>query len=517
MFIRQFRLPLILTSLLLACGTDVRAPGPQLAAGRPGSEVVHRNLGDDESPNFPGLPDLPLKVDSKIPPSIQRGIDLAESRFSALSQIFGAYNSAKQVLELLGFLPDKEEALAAQFAQLHREINEWHLADENRDLIVARDARIRDMDTAADKLDQVLKLWPDIDWSNLTPAQAAFLSDVDTLSDEAANGAGQMSAFMRKFNPDLTRGEWPIFNQPNHDGGLVYDWRIGATEMIRLTTHRLLIMALTDPQFVTNQRHAREIRRMLNTVNDHYLTMVRGIECRTDLGPDVGVGCVDVYTGTSAVTTIAGPGCYTNVSGKPLTFECDEKVARETVRMIQVLRSKLPLFPMRVLLNTLQTLLAPLDPIANLQIRVADAPNHRAGSCLSQKTIPVPGDFALVAVIEDCAPTRNQLWTYDPRETTVKDDWGHCLTTGLIHRFGTRPGVGLGDCDGSDGQRWTYDTVGSIFHSAVNTVLAIPGDLWVPSGTPVTTAESMGDETQLWRLQEWKQTSGGRPGPTPGL
>jgi hypothetical protein len=516
----RLRSLLLLTTLLPACSGRIEEPGGSRPAPvRP--EVV-------QAEKFPGLPDIPPYEEPKVPHGLLETLKDAKEKIGNLASIFGYVGTAKEVLTMLGFFDDTHALLSADLRNLHQQIEEWHIADEARDLIDQRNDRIIAMEAATDKVHAVFTAWPDIDWRNLTPAQAASLSDADTLSDEAANSAGKMSAFLRKYRPSLTDGEWKRFmhvdeQQPPLISGLVYDWRLGIAELTRLTAQRLLIIGLEDPDFVLRRTRTPELQRMHAALSEHYRTMLEGIHCARDLGGDITVVCADVYSGTSAIAAFPSTGCYLMGSSNPLTPTCQAKVDLEILRLRQTVRDRLPLFQLRALIDSLELMLAPIDPIQNLQIRLADGPNHWQVLCLSEKEVFFDEDQSyFAAIVDECAGRAEQLWAYDPVTSTIWDGAGRCLTTAPLRRFGTFPGVGLADCDGGDAQKWTYDRSSNHFSSGVNTVLAIPGDGWVSPGTFVVTVEvapyPVADPAQTWSLQEWTRNgSGGRPGSGLGL
>ena len=516
----RLRSLLLLTALLPACTGRIAEPeDSRPAPARP--EVV-------QAEKFPGLPDVPPFEEPKVPHGLLEALKDAKEKISNVASIFGYVGTAKEVLTLLGFFDDTHDLLSADLRSLHQQIEDWHIADEARDLIAQRDDRFNKMQVATDKLYFVFKLRPEIDWANPPPELASFLNDADTLSDEASNSAGQRSAFLRKYRPSLTDGEWKRFmhvdeQQPPLDDGLVYDWRLGIAELTRLTAQRLSIMALMDPDFVRHGTRTPELQRMVATLKYHYTTMLAGIHCARDLGGDITVVCADVYSGTSAIEAFPSTGCYLMGSSNPLTPPCQAKVDLEILRLRQTVRDRLPLFQVRALIDAIEMMVAPIEPIQNLQIRLADGPNHWQTLCLSEKEVFFDEDQSyFAAVVDECAGRAEQLWAYNPITSTIWDGAGRCLTTAPLRRFGTFPGVGLADCDGGDAQKWSYDGSSNHFSSGVNTVLAIPGDGWVSPGTFAVTVEAapypVADPAQTWSLQEWTRNgNGGRPGSGLGL
>jgi hypothetical protein len=435
--------------------------------------------------------------------SLLRDVDHLSALASGLSKVADIVKGVQDILDFVGILPKREVDFAGEFASLHAHIDDWGIAAENEDRIRAREARIVLMDSAMDDLEELVRLRPalDFDRSPLSNQEANHLTDADRESRDAADGAAQQSPFFRKYNQAAVAGEWLNFiHHPTPPpGSLVYDWRMGVGDMLHLIAQRLAIMGATDSRMAFNQHFHLELTRLRKLVRENYVQMYSGIECTHDLGASVTVLCADVYSGTSAKIWFPSDGCY-RPDGGALTTSCAARIEREKVRVMQLVRSRMPLYVMRTLIDRMYTLLAPAAPLERPRFRLADGPTHEGGMCLGVKERWRDEETQeFVAVMEPCG---DQYWSYDRDLGLVRDAEDRCLTSAALDGRTTSAPVSLQPCSGGIEQRWTYDPEARILQSALNTVLAIPSDSWVPPGTPVLTVDPVGDHTQQWSLEE---------------
>jgi hypothetical protein len=463
-----FRRRLLIAAAVIpfyACAADVGDPAARVEP--PGEEIAAKVAADSSDPDGLITPDF---GSSFLPPEIMELGGIA-------SQLAGYYSSAKQAFEVglalgqaLGIF-DKQDP-NAQFNKLTNTILQSARAVDWKNTMLFISSHWGDAMWAIERIPRTGGTLPEGGNEDLASGSA-----VNALTDPLD------SAFMRPPNDAATDGVWKraIPDRAGPDSsGLVYDWRLGAPWMLQLIGMRLHVIAALDPNFKWDNRYDDEMIRLRATVQRHRDRMLNGIKCANQLvaGTSLGIGrvCADIYTGAYAIDS----------GGVWQRFPTDAE-SREILQRLkgQVMRT-MPLFEMQQMIDTLTLYIDGTKDlsVATGEIRLSGAPDK----CLDvQWSNPNPGTPAW---IWDCNGTNAQWWTYDrPTGKIYNPAFNVCLDAlprsgqfsgQLAPVQGLKVGSGIftNTCDGTYGQKWTYDPDGeglvNGFGFGLNAVTVVP-------------------------------------------
>jgi len=101
------------------------------------------------------------------------------------------------------------------------------------------------------------------------------------------------------------------------------------------------------------------------------------------------------------------------------------------------------------------------------------------------------------ATVAKCDGSNGQKWTYDrSKQTIVNTVYNKCLD---VFMGDITPGtmVSAADCNGTDAQKWTYDPTGQVLTNKLGNVLDVQGGALQP-GQPVWTWPRNDGAAQHW-------------------
>ena len=337
-------------------------------------------------------------------------------------------------------------------------------------------------------------------------------------SGTALTKGEEPSAFLRLFNDAATNGDgiWKGVLDPSQmpqleASGFVYDWRVGIPALMQLIALRVQVIAAIYPTFTRNRTlYSDELMAHRTVLLEHYRKMLDGVRCGTahhsDFDPALGIsngihftleyryGCADIYSGLSGHGSIYR-------SDSLITPADDAIAAALRVEIYEAIRHQLPFFAMRKIIDALYHY---ANPGKDLAARFQRIPLSADPSlCVDvQGGSATPGTQALLS---PCDGSAGQKWTYDRRTGRILNpELGQCLEVlgGSMHP-GTPVGTAVCD-DQADSQRWTYDPESGTLESAVGTVLSAgTPNLFDLHRTPVSqtllvAARRIGETRQGW-------------------
>lgn len=445
----------ILTSVAFCCACSDEAAAPDATAS-PAAEKLGSTSQALDDPDGLITPDF---ATSYLPLNFQ-------ALAGDLSTLAGVFSNAKSVLavtqqlgELLGILERANPN--AQFDKLAEDIKH-----------VARELDWKGTMVPIDEWKGRAR------WAVESVAHGAVTvpgQDADAFSGSAVNAileSGEV-AFYRVFQPSATEGWWTeVLRNPNDrskpdpdHGDQAYDWRLGMPALMQLIAYRIQVIAAMNPNFRwDNSRtgYKDELRRLRAGLQYQRDKMLSGVRCASTftvgraLGP--GQACADVNTGIYA---LFGAGQW---NAFPAQAEADEIIQRLRTKLY----AALPFFEVQSMIDTLTLYINGTQDLteATSDIRLAGNP----GLCLDiQNGDPTPGTPLWAW---PCTGDAAQYWQYDRTNGTIYNPvYGQCLDQTPHERFypGTVPqgdavqGIADGSsvvtswCDGSRGQKWTYD------------------------------------------------------------
>jgi hypothetical protein len=460
---------------------------------------------------------------TKISPLVQSLTAQATHAVDVLSKVKSGVDAAKTVLQFLGYLPPDDAAQQALFAELRQQVEDLGIALGELETAPARDQRLSDMRSYVNiiKKDLAISGGEAINQSLLSPAEVVELGGAMEDSQTAAQSGGNPSAFLRPFGEQLTDGDWKklIGNRPGcvkgvgsctinfiTDKKLIFDWRLGLPDFVRLIASRLAIIAATSADFKTTGFLAEEFQQYRTRLGELYDQMKTGIQCASNRALLTDVVCADVYSGVAMSTQLNEPAC--NIGG---SLVCQSRIDDANARLTREVMSKLPLYKMRNMIDALSVLMDQDSDLANLhriRLRTEGGP-----MCLSQRFVGVwadnpddpynpilQGDLWGTSVV-GCTGDPNQNFTYDRESGHISNDSGACLTPS---RFDLGEGVVVKPCTGDAGELWSYDPVTGVLENGSHSVLAGPPAPFL-SSAPRTEVRGTGS------LQSWQPYAIPRP------
>jgi Ricin-type beta-trefoil lectin domain len=272
--------------------------------------------------------------------------------------------------------------------------------------------------------------------------------------------------------------------------GLVYDWRLALPLLMKMISMRLFVLGAVDPNFRTDHVFDIEIDSMREALKTHYTNLSDGLVCTSKdygyasrISPVVtyygcNIVCADIYTGISAIKTITpdrsqvttwtDARCSALQSSQPTTYR---NAVNDTEAAV---RSKLPLFQLKSLIDLLYTFRYPASEFTQLQHRITSDP--ASNLCVDVQWGSTANGTPLQ--LWPCNGTPAQQWTYDRRTGQLRNGLGTCMD----QRFSVYPGsvVGTWACDTPQGdppqitnqaQMWTYDPLTGTLLNALGTTL----------------------------------------------
>jgi hypothetical protein len=349
-------------------------------------------------------------------------------------------------------------------------------------------------------------------------------------------------------------------NEPDLDQGYVYDWRLGVAPLMQLESIYLNILAAMDPSFLQDGLFTAEINSRVGALQQHFKQMIDGVRCTSvfdyDALPRGGhspwdseqfftLVCADIYTGVYTkkqlslqpftglpqTAGIVAPGplvpgltpspvspeqfwssfarTQNGIRYTELQFHANDPTVAMAyqewnsdsliswrARMINYVYSKMPLFQLESMINTLQLYAARSKDLTEVNQRIPWAGDHKY--CLD---VP-PG--ASDGSITPCIYSAGQRLTYNRARGEIRNVvTNQCLTAVSPTEQETNGHVQLLDCDGTLAQQWSYDPVGLTIDNALGLTLVgntrggasplafgwlsnssdpAPKDIWLASG-----------------------------------
>jgi hypothetical protein len=236
-----------------------------------------------------------------IPPDIQKVVEWAKLGASVYGDITSVVNAAEAIGKLLGVLPDDSVDFHAEFAAIHKHLNEIGavITEQTRDLWA--EIRLSDAQTAVRRATRYVE--------GMRKPLPQF-SDEDRDTDNALNAMfNAPTLFHRLYTDDRVTEVWEeiIGERGAQDNQLGYDWRVGLAQMMELTRIRLHILKAMEPNFEGHWLWMSELRDIRQGLKAHYDRMVGGVKCgwRYDVwgfARSAGVVwrtavCADIHTG----------------------------------------------------------------------------------------------------------------------------------------------------------------------------------------------------------------------------
>jgi hypothetical protein len=341
-------------------------------------------------------------------------------------------------------------------------------------------------------------------------------------SVDAVAEVEQPSQFQHVSVPDGNKGgnlpvpsaSWGTYNtnwknvvtdSPAVDGmGLVYDWRRALPLLMKMISMRLFVVGMVDPNFRTDHWFDSEIAAHRNALKSHYDTLSNGIRCASKDFQYAAVHqstpvyacnvvCADIYTGISAISTFtpdpppAGQAwSSSNVSAKCATVKRTQPAAYANAvnSAAWYVRSKLPLFQLRSMIDQLYTFLHPSWDFTQLEHRISSEPAQNL-------CVDVPGANTANGTplqLYPCHGGANQQWTYDRTTGQIRNGIGTCMDQRWSVNPGTVPGTWA--CDVPQGtparisntaQMWSYDPeTRTLMNGLGTTLMASSFAQWAP-------------------------------------
>jgi hypothetical protein len=323
------------------------------------------------------------------------------------------------------------------------------------------------------------------------PIQYQHVSTTD------GNRGGDLSFPTVMLGTVKTNWKTLISDRPPVDGmNLVYDWRRAVPLLMKMISMRLFVIGIVDPNFRTDHVFDTELTAHREALKGHYDTISKGIKCASHDFVDAqkfhsnpagcNIVCADIYTGISAITTfrqdVNAPGA---IGANPLpgfeNYFCSQvqksqpaAYANAVNSLAWKVRSKLPLFQLRSMIDQLYMFLHPSYDLTQLRQRISSEPAQNL-------CVDVPGANTANGTplqLYPCNGGANQQWTYDRTTGQIKNGIGTCMD----QRFAVNPGSvpGTWACDVPQGdparisntaQMWSYDPESRTLMNGLGTTL----------------------------------------------
>jgi hypothetical protein len=490
---KSFKLPCtalsLAATLLGACTADRGLPGDE-------GQTTEVTAAAESDPDGYLTPDFGSPF---LPPGIKALSDAVSAASGYYSKAKSAYDVINLGLQALGILDPVDPD--AQFKAVEEAIAKLVSAADVHDTMFFIDTQRGKADWAVGRI-------------KVAGGTLAEGGNEDQSSGEAARTIIEPddAAFYRVDNPTATHGLWKsvVPDRPETiqgvDAALVYDWRLGAPALLEVIAKRVAVIAAMDQNFRWDHRYDDQLRSYREAIQRNYNKMLDGIRCvsQPTAGRALGLGqvCADIYTGV-------------------YTFEPFSQWTRfptfaEENQILQLLKSELirgmPLFQMQRMIDTLTLYIDAQQDFTevNSEIRLSRAQDL----CLDvQGGNPNPGTTVW---IWPCNALSAQWWVYDRLSGQIRNAaFGVCLdvlprqtwfsgqsvqpTPGIM----AGAGVVTNGCDGTGGQKWTWDpdseTMQNEYGMVLNAVTTWPNPAPVAQATVnVTTGPPAGLAGQHW-------------------
>ncbi len=429
---------------------------------------------------------------SKLFADLSKWFNEAREIFGAIGTVVGGIEAGVKVLQFLGILdvgPDKLAMLSADLSAIGNGLT-WQALQGAIDpkyapILGAIDAIGDDPATVTagsgndtGSRDGVIGIELTSAWQRATVGSG----------DSVTNGGTLNFPVSSKYpSPTHSYGSWKnVVTNRNTDGSsnnLVFEWQLGAPFLLKAIAGRLLVMAQIDPNFKTNHHFDTEISMMRSALLDRYTTMSQGIKCASaqytyaQVPPPIvfppslptpiygcNIVCADIFSGVAAISSfkpVASSGDA--ISASNTVAKCSTVAGTQAFRdawnaTSGFVRTKLPLFEMRALIDLLFLI---LHPGPDLTENAGALPQQTTGLCLEATTT--------TASLRTCNGNGGQTWFYDRQTTMIRNPiMNTCLTaTGAVGG-----NVWYSPCDANNvGQRWTYDPESRKVQNGYGTVL----------------------------------------------
>jgi hypothetical protein len=456
----------------------------------------------------PVIPDWEL-VDEELPPEIAALMEQGGKALKLLSNLKSGYDFGRAALEFLGVIASADQIQQERFATLAAKLDDVGAALSSQALIQAREMRISDMRSYVNSVNAFASRSANgfVNERLLSGSELTELGNAKTFSQNVAQAATNSIAF-RKFavsNP-YPGAQWPtyIHDRPAVQDGLVFDWRLGTTELVHLITARIAIMALTRPNFRGSGESMNELTQYRAALQGLYDQIFSGIKCGFHRADELMVVCADIHSGFSGSNTVYEPRCGSSYSAGL----CNDRIAAETKIAFRAVMMRLPLFELRALIDSISTLLT-LDPDLTGSASGAGVGGIRIqgsgqSSCLGEFQGFTIDDWSnpynttvdetrWYAFMQECNGSNDQRWSYDRLSGRITNSAGACLRSA----FNPGSAVTVESCSDSPGERWTYDPESGTIENAYHTVLAAPPTPWL-SMVPVNEERGKPGSQQAW-------------------
>jgi hypothetical protein len=411
------------------------------------------------------------------------------------------------VLQLLGVIATDDEMQDARFASLVAKLDAVGAALSSQMTIEARENRLSDMRSYVNDINRLAlhSLNGFVDESRLSGSDVDVLGNARSFSQTVAQAATNSIAFRKIAPSSYGNAEWTtyIHERPAVQDGLVFDWRLGTTEVVHLINSRLAILALTDPNY--RSENATELNDYRAALESLYAQIMAGIKCGSSRADQLMVICADIHAGFSAKTTVYEPRCGSNYSHGL----CNERIEAEKKTLVRAVMMRTPLFELRALIDAITALLT-FDP--DLTGSTSGGPGAGGirvqgtgqSSCLGEFhgfTIDNPDDpwnatideTRWLALVQACNGGVDQRWTYSRFTGRITNASNACVGSG----FAPGSAIVVQPCSNSPGERWTYNPETGVLENAYHTVLAAPAAPWI-SAVPVNAEKGQPGSVQSW-------------------
>jgi hypothetical protein len=421
--------------------------------------------------------------------------DDAKTVTNYYSKIAGVISAAETLGHLLGLLAPAEDPSKKVIAAVNATAQglSWQIADS------LMEQRYANLLSTIQTIDTFTRSGRTYDFDS--PGYQASIESVNQMVEPSTywyvsvpqgNDGGSLSyPFTLPQLPHTTTWKSVISTRPTVDGmNRVYDWRRAVPLLMKMISMRLFVIGTVDPSFRTDHSFDSELGGYRVALKEHYDRLSAGIQCASAnfqyaanrAIPVFGcnVVCADIYTGISAISSFTPT---TPPAGQPWT-----SMPCSTVKSTQftsyrnavnstawAVRSKLPLFQLRSMIDQLYMFLHPAYDLTQRRQRITSEPAQNL--CVNvQGGSPNNGTPLQLSA---CNGTPGQQWTYDRSTGQLRNGLGTCMDQRWQVNPGTVPGTWACDTPHGDplrisnqAQMWSYDPESRLLWNGLGTALA---------------------------------------------
>jgi FG-GAP-like repeat/Ricin-type beta-trefoil lectin domain len=388
----------------------------------------------------------------------------AKSIADTVSSIIGGFNAAVSVLQFLGLLP----APVDEVALLTKDVNAIGTGATWQSLHDYVDPKLSEVQTVA-QIDIPEQGVSNVVTSGEDGAAAADVQDLFTYSawHRVAIGSGNDSstdkAIPHPGNVTLQLDNWKQVVAPAPIDAMneVFEWRLGAPAVLSAIALRMTILGAINPNFATDPLYRTELQAMHDGLAQMYQTMLGGIQCKWgDYGYGPGsstqgklitvfacqIVCADIYSGISSLTAITPSsvnGSYNNKDGTCEAHVNTEAFADAVNQTNYNVRSKIPLFEMRSMIDLLETMLRGAPDLTQKYHRIT--PQSQQNLCVG--TVGGSGNWGTNLQLTACnLADPSQYWTFNRTTGQISNP---NLNVCIDERWGLSYGtdIGVWQCD----------------------------------------------------------------------